>query len=147
MEKNAPIWFRPEMTTVEFANARGRGTMVEHLGILVTEVGPDFLRATMPVDHRTRQPAGILHGGASVSLAETIGSLAANLVLDPARESAVGLEINANHLRAVPDGEVEGIGRPIHLGRTTQVWEIRISQNGKPTCISRLTLAVLQRKN
>lgn len=119
--------------------------MVEHLSIVVTEVGPDSLRATMPVDHRTKQPAGILHGGASLALAETIGSTAGNLVLDRTKEYAVGLEINANHLKSVNSGTVEGVCRPIHLGRTTQVWDIRISAEGKPVCISRLTLAVLKK--
>lgn len=139
------IWFKP--VTIEQANARGRGTMVEHLGIVVTEVGADFMRATMPVDERTKQPAGILHGGASVALAETIGSLAGNLVVDPECEYAVGLEINANHLKAVSSGSVEGVCRPIHLGGTTQVWDIRISHAGKPSCVSRLTLAVLKKSS
>lgn len=138
-----PIWFKP--VTLEQVNDRGRGTMVENLGIRFVEVGRDFLRAMMPVDHRTKQPAGILHGGASVSLAETLGSTAGNLVLDHSQAYAVGLEINANHLRAVSEGEVEGVCKPLHLGRTTQVWEIKINQGGKATCISRLTLAVLQR--
>lgn len=129
----------------EQLDAVGRGCMVEHLGIRMVEVGDDFLRATMPVDARTRQPYGLLHGGASVALAETLGSMAGLLVLDPARnEIVVGLDINANHLRAKTDGIVTGTARPLHIGRTTQVWEIRIEDEaGKLVCISRLTLAVI----
>jgi len=105
------------------------------------------LRGTLPVDARTKQPFGLLHGGASVLLAETLGSLAANLCLDPAESLAVGLDINANHLRAVTSGTVTGTARPLHLGRTTQVWEIRIEdERGKLVCISRLTLAVVPRQ-
>ncbi|MBO9661384.1 hotdog fold thioesterase [Dokdonella sp.] len=129
----------------ERLDAIGAGCMVEHLGIRIAEVGDDFLRATMPVDARTRQPYGLLHGGASVALAETLGSLAGLLVLEPARnEIVVGLDINANHLRAKTGGTVTGTARPLHLGRTTQVWEIRIEDEaGKLVCISRLTLAVV----
>lgn len=125
-------------------NTRSRGTMVEHLGIVVTEAGPDWLRGTMPVDARTRQPYGLLHGGASVALAETLGSIAGNLCVDGARSMVVGLEINANHLRASREGVVTGTARALHVGRSTQVWEIRIENDaGKPVCISRLTLAVV----
>ena len=125
-------------------NARAHGCMVEHLGIVVTEVGDDWLRGTMPVDARTRQPYGLLHGGASVVLAETLGSMAGGLCVDPTREAVVGLEINANHLRAAREGLVIGTARALHVGRSTQVWEIRIeNQAGKPVCISRLTLAVI----
>lgn len=122
------------------------GTAVEHLGIEFTDFGADWLVARMPVDHRTIQPFRLLHGGASVLLAETVGSCAANLCIDPAKRYCVGQEINANHLRAVRDGFVTGCASPIHLGRTSQVWEIRISDDaGKLTCISRLTMAVLER--
>ncbi len=125
-------------------NARTRGSLVEHLGIVVTAAGEDWLRGTMPVDARTRQPYGLLHGGASVVLAESLGSMAGNLCVDSAREMVVGLEINANHLRAVRDGIVTGTARVLHLGRSTQVWEIRIeNEAGKPVCVSRLTLAVV----
>lgn len=127
-------------------NAGGVGTLVEHLGIEVLEVGEDFIRGRMPVDPRTRQPFGLLHGGASVALAETLGSMAASLCVDPATQLAVGLEINANHLRAVTHGWVIGIARPIHIGRSTQVWDIRIeNEAGQPVCISRLTMAVVAR--
>lgn len=138
------IW--KQSTDLERINAWNRGCMVEHLGMRVTEVGDDYLCGTMPVDARTRQPFGLLHGGASVALAESLGSLAANLCLDAAHEMAVGLEINANHLRAVTDGIVTGTARAVHLGRTTQVWEIRIEdERGRPSCISRLTIAVVPR--
>lgn len=126
-------------------NAWCRGCMVEHLGIELTELGEDFLRGTMPVDARTRQPFGLLHGGASVVLAETLGSTAGNLCLDTS-EMAVGLDINANHLRAVTQGTVTGTARPVHIGRSTQVWEIRIEdEQARLVCISRLTLAVVPR--
>ena len=121
--------------------------MVEYIGITITELGDDFLQGTMPVDHRTLQPMGILHGGASVALAETLGSLAANLVIDPSKKYCVGLDINANHIRPVPAGKtVTGIARPVHLGSSTQVWTIEISSEGKLSCISRLTMAVLDRR-
>lgn len=129
-------------------NSWNHGTAGESLGIRFTELGADYLRGTMPVDGRTRQPFGLLHGGASVLLAETLGSLAANLCLDPKAELAVGLDINANHLRAVHSGEVTGTARPLHIGRTTQVWEIRITTEGDELCcISRLTMAVVPRRD
>ncbi len=129
---------------IDALNARARGSLVEHLGIVVTEAGQDWLRGTMPVDARTRQPYGLLHGGASVALAETLGSMAGGLCVDPAREAVVGLEINANHLRAVREGTITGTARALHVGRSTHVWEIRIeNEAGKPVCISRITLAVI----
>jgi uncharacterized protein (TIGR00369 family) len=125
-------------------NAFARDSLVSHLGIVMTDAGEDWLRATMPVDRRTVQPYGILHGGASVVLAETLGSMAGNLCVDTTKEMVVGLEINANHLRAMRDGVVTGTARALHIGRSTQVWEIRIeNDDGKPVCISRLTLAVV----
>ena len=125
-------------------NAFARDSLVSHLGIVMTEAGEDWLRATMPVDRRTVQPFGILHGGASVVLVETLGSMAGNLCVDTTKEMVVGLEINANHLRAMRDGVVTGTARALHIGRSTQVWEIRIeNDDGKPVCISRLTLAVV----
>lgn len=127
-------------------NAQARDTLVSHLGIEVVELGPDYVRATMPVDARTRQPFGLLHGGASVALAETLGSMAANLCLDLTHELAVGLEINANHLHAVRAGVVTGTARPLHIGRSTQVWEVRIEDSeARLVCISRLTVAVVSR--
>jgi 1,4-dihydroxy-2-naphthoyl-CoA hydrolase len=135
-----------QSTDVAAVNAWSERTAAQALGILVTEIGADYVRGTMPVDERTRQPFGLLHGGASVLLAETLGSLAANLCLDPQREVAVGLDINANHLRAVTAGQVTGTARPIHVGRTTQVWEIRIvTDKDELCCISRLTMAVVPR--
>ena len=123
---------------------RAEGTMIEHLGIEVIEIGDDYLRARMPVDHRTVQPQGRLHGGASVALAETAGSIAANLVLESADHLAVGLDINANHIRPAKGGFVYGTARPESLGRTTQVWTIRITdEDDKLVCISRLTMAVI----
>lgn len=138
------IW--TQAVDLDRINALGANTLVEHLGIRVIEVGDDFLRGTMPVDARTHQPFGLLHGGASVALAETLGSLAANMTLDGTREMAVGLDINANHVRAVTSGIVIGTARVLHRGRTTQVWEIRIEdEHGRLTCISRLTIAVVPR--
>ena len=124
--------------------AREEGTMIEHCGIEVVEVGDDFLKARMPVDHRTVQPQGRLHGGASCVLAETVGSVAANLVVDSSQFLAVGLEINANHIRPVKDGYVYGTARPDSIGRTTQVWTIRVTdEEDRLVCISRLTMAVI----
>lgn len=138
------VWFAPP--DLEALNRRGAGTLVEHLGICVVAVGEDSLSATMPVDGRTLQPYGILHGGASLALAETVGSMAGNLCVDPARRYVVGIEINANHLRTVRDGEVRATARPLHLGRRTQVWEIRIvDEAARLVCAARLTLGVLDR--
>ena len=124
-------------------DALSAGTAIERLGIRFIEVGDDTLRATMPVDARTVQPYGLLHGGASVLLAETLGSSAGNLCV-PDGQRVVGIEINANHLAAVTRGEVTGTARPLHVGRRTQVWEIRIEDaDGRLACVSRLTLAVV----
>lgn len=139
------IWFKKYDDSI--MQGMGMGTMMEHLDIQITEIGDDYISGTMPVDHRTKQPAGLLHGGASVVLAETLGSIAAFLVVDPELYTCVGLDINANHLRAVKEGKVIGTARPIHLGATTHVWSIEIKdENGRMVCISRLTMAVLQRK-
>jgi uncharacterized protein (TIGR00369 family) len=124
------------------------GQMARHLGIEITEVGTDFMIARMPVDHRTIQRIGILHGGASLALAETVGSIAASYCVDRDQFFIVGQEINANHLRPVRDGEgyVYATARPIHLGRTSQVWDIRIrNEEGRMVCISRFTVAVLKK--
>lgn len=138
------IWFKP--ISLDELNAYQQETLVTHLGIRYTGMGDDWLQATMPVDARTKQPAGILHGGASVALAETLGSTGANLVVDREKQLCVGLEINANHVRAMRDGMVTGVARPLHMGGTTQVWEIRISDAGKRlVCVSRITMAVLDR--
>lgn len=131
--------------SLEALNALSRGTAMEPLGIVFSEIGPDFLRATMPVDARTHQPYGLLHGGASVLLAETLGSSAGNLCV-PEGRACVGIEINANHLRGVREGIVTGTARALHVGGRTQVWEIRIEDDqGQLACISRLTLAVIAR--
>ena len=131
--------------TLDQLNALSDGTAMQPLGIRFTELGPDFLRGTMPVDARTRQPYGLLHGGASVLLAETLGSTAGGLCVGEG-EGVVGIEINANHLRGVREGEVTGTARPLHVGRSTQVWEIRIKDaRGRLACVSRLTLAVIAR--
>lgn len=133
--------------SIEALNALSRNTAMEALGIVFTDVGDDFVRATMPVDARTLQPHGLLHGGASVLLAETLGSSAGGLCVDD-KATVVGIEINANHLRAVRAGSVTGTARPLHLGRSTQVWEIRIEDDaGRLACISRLTLAVVPRRD
>ena len=124
-------------------NALSRGTAMEPLGIAFTEIGPDYLRGTMPVDARTRQPYGLLHGGASALLAETLGSTAGGLCVEEG-QGVVGIEINANHLAGVRQGLVTGTARALHVGRSTQVWEIRIEDDrGRLACISRLTLAVV----
>ncbi len=133
-----------DAVSVQVLNTLSRNTLIEHLGIVFTAAGEDWISATMPVDERTRQPYGILHGGASVVLAETLGSSAGNLCVDTTREVCVGLEINANHIRAVRAGTVTGTARAVHVGRSTQVWDIRIEDAaGKLVCTSRLTLAVV----
>jgi 1,4-dihydroxy-2-naphthoyl-CoA hydrolase len=134
--------------TLDDLNKLSQNTMVEHLAIEYTDIGDDYIRARMPVDHRTHQPDGILHGGASVALAETLGSIAANLCIDRSKKMCVGLEINANHIKSVRSGFVYGSGRPIHIGSSTQIWEIRIvDENDTLVCITRLTMAVLERRN
>ena len=145
-ESRIPMAFLHPIDIAE-ANALRKGTLIEHLGIVITAAGEDWLRATMPVDARTRQPYGLLHGGASAALAETLGSMAGGYCVDPATHGVVGIEINANHLRAVREGTVTGTARALHVGRSTQVWEIRIEDEaGRPVCVSRLTLAVVARK-
>lgn len=139
------LWKQP--AELDRLNASSDATLTRVLGIRFTEIGDDFVRGTMPVDARTHQPFGLLHGGASAAFAETLGSSAANLCCDPETSVAVGLEINANHLRAVTSGVVEGVARPLHVGRSTQVWEIRISdEKGALVCVSRLTCAVVPRR-
>ena len=134
--------------TVESLNKWSANTIASHIGIEFTAIGDDYLEATMPVDHRTHQPLGLLHGGASVTLAETLGSVAATLCVDETKQFCVGLEINANHIRSVREGSVKGIAKAIHVGKKTQVWEIRITTpEGDLVCVSRITMAVLDRKN
>ena len=118
--------------------------MAENLGIEFTEIGEDWMAAKMPVDKRTHQPYGLLHGGASVALAETLGSVAAHCSIDSTKQYCVGLEINANHLKGIREGFVYGTARPIHRGRSTQVWEVKITNKKQQlVCVSRITIAVL----
>jgi 1,4-dihydroxy-2-naphthoyl-CoA hydrolase len=139
------IWqHRPTLAGLQ---AMSRATAVEHLGIEFTEVGDDYLTARMPVDRRTIQPYGLLHGGASVLLAETLGSAAAHCCVDDGAVLIVGIEVNANHVRGVREGWVHGTARPLHTGRTTQLWEIRVVDDAaRLVCISRLTIGVLPRE-
>ena len=139
------IWFHKDLGPDDL-QPLGKNTLGEHLGMQFTEVGENYLKATMPVDHRTHQPYGLLHGGASVALAETLGSVGAALTLDPDLFICVGMEINANHLRSVRSGTVTGTATPLHRGSSSQVWEIKIhDDHGKLVCISRLTVAVLKK--
>lgn len=138
--------FQPGIS-LDSLNRMSKGNMGEHLGIEFTEIGPDYLVAKMPVDHRTKQPMGLLHGGASVVLAETLGSVGAVCTLDLSKRYAVGLDINANHIRSATNGFVYGKATPIHIGNKTQVWEIKVTtEGGMLICISRITMAVLERK-
>jgi 1,4-dihydroxy-2-naphthoyl-CoA hydrolase len=139
------LWFREY--TLEELNQIMADTLISHVGIEFIEIGDDFLRARMPVDKRTRQPMGILHGGASVVLAETLGSAASNLAIKRDEYYAVGLEINANHVRSVASGCVIGTARPLHLGKSTQVWEMQIrDEDGNLVCVSRMTNVVLKKE-
>jgi 1,4-dihydroxy-2-naphthoyl-CoA hydrolase len=140
------IWFNKELSTEHLAPL-GKDTMGEYLGIEWKEVGANFLKASMPVDHRTKQPYGLLHGGASCVLAETLGSVASAMVVDHTKFYCVGLEINANHIRSAKEGYVTGVATPLHLGANTHVWDIKIyDQKDKLVCVSRLTVAVIPRK-
>ena len=139
-------WFDKNVS-VEDLKPLGKETMTEYLGIEWVEVGKNFLKAKMPVDHRTIQPYGLLHGGASCVLAETIGSVASHLVIDPSVFYCVGIEINANHIRSAKDGFVYGTCSPLHIGSSTHVWDIRITnEEEKLICISRLTVAIMKKK-
>jgi 1,4-dihydroxy-2-naphthoyl-CoA hydrolase len=141
----ASIWFKAH--SLEELNALNEGTLAAQLGMEMTEIGRDFVSGRMPVDHRTAQPYGLLHGGASIALAETLGSLAAAMTVDSASTLVVGQEINANHIRAVREGHVTGTARPVHLGGRSQVWSIEVvDPAGRLVCISRLTLVVLDRR-
>lgn len=139
------IWFRP-VTLEELSKSRAN-TMVDYLGIEFTEIGDNFLRAKMSVDNRTRQPMGIMHGGASCVLAETVASVAANYTVDPEKFVCVGLEINTSHVKMVKSGYVIGTAHPSHMGRTTQLWEIRIvDEDNNLISLNRLRMAVLEKK-
>jgi len=140
------IWFDKNVS-IESLKLFGKGTMTEHLGIEWVDIGENFFKARMPVDHRTLQPLGLLHGGASCVLAETIGSVSSHLVIDPSEFYCVGIEINANHIRSAREGFVYGVCTPLHIGSSTHVWDIRITnEEGKLVCVSRLTVAIMKRK-
>ena len=137
------IWVGTQ--TLETLNTSSEHTMIRHLGIVFSEIGEDFIRGTMPVDERTRQPYGLLHGGASVALAETLGSVGANLCVERTQYVCVGQEINANHVRSARSGLVTGTARPVHRGGRTQVWSIEIvNEANQLVCISRITMAVVK---
>ena len=138
--------FKPGIT-LDALNKLSANTMVGHLGIIYTAIGEDYLEAKMPVDHRTHQPLGLLHGGASVTLAETLGSVAALCCLDTDLQYPVGMEINANHIKGVREGFVTGKVRPIHIGKKSHVWEIRImTEKNELVCISRITMAIIDKR-
>tara|TARA_Y100001949_G_C15796022_1_gene247104 strand:- start:76 stop:495 length:420 start_codon:yes stop_codon:yes gene_type:complete len=137
----------PEGVTPEGLNDFSKGCMVEHVGICFTEVGSDYIKAEMPVDPKTTQPFGLLHGGASVVLAETLGSVAASVIVTPLGKMAVGLEISANHIKGKKDGVVTGIAKPVHIGRSTHLWEIRITdEQNHLICLSKITMAIIDKK-
>lgn len=141
------IWYNNNLSIDDIISL-GKNTMAEYIGIEFTELGENFLKARMPVDHRTNQPYGLLHGGASCVLAETLGSIASAIVIDQSKFICVGLEINANHIRSARSGYVSGITTPIHIGNSTHVWDIRIhDEQEKLVCISRLTVAILPKRN
>lgn len=137
------IWFANPQ--VESLNKFSTNTMSDHLGIVITALGDDYIKGEMPVDHRTVQPFRVMHGGASATLAETLASVGAQMTVDPAQKHCVGLSLNVSHIRAAPEGtKVVGVARPFHIGRTTQVWDIQITdEREKLTTVARLTLAVL----
>ena len=138
------IWF--DNYTLEQVIFMEKGSMSEHIGMEFTKIGEDYIQGRLKVTEKVRQPFGLLHGGASVALAESLGSIGANLIIDPSKFHCVGLDINANHLRGVREGYVYGEARPLHIGKTTQVWEIKLTDDtGKLVCISRLTMAVSAR--
>lgn len=141
------IWYS-DQTTIESVRGIVNNSMGEHLGIQWKEMGDDYLVATMPVDQRTRQPYGLLHGGASCVLAESIGSVASAMVIDTTKFICVGLEINANHVRGVREGIVTGTAKPLHLGNSTHVWDIRIvDEKDRLICVSRLTVAIIPKRD
>jgi 1,4-dihydroxy-2-naphthoyl-CoA hydrolase len=134
--------------SIDQVNSMSKNTILDVLGIEITEKGEDFLAGKMPVDSRTVQPMRILHGGANVVLAETLGSIASLMIINPEEEISVGVDINANHIRSVKSGWVTGIAKPISIGRKIHVWEIKITdEEDRLTCISRLTVSVLPKKN
>ena len=146
LKMNKPNIF-PDGIKISQLNAIGEGCMIEHLGIELTEIGSDYILAKMPVDHRTKQPMGLLHGGANVALSESLASYASTLLVDLSKKAIVGLEINANHIRAVKEGFVYGKVFPLHIGRTTHVWSTEITnEEGKLVSVGRCTVAVIDQK-
>jgi 1,4-dihydroxy-2-naphthoyl-CoA hydrolase len=145
---NDTIWFKNDLTLEHvLAENLNAATMGTHLGMQFVELGNDFLKMSMPVDERTKQPYGLLHGGASCALAETVGSIASALVIDTTKQICVGLEINANHLRGVKDGSIIATATRLHIGSSTHVWDIKIhDEKEKLICVSRLTVAILAKK-
>ncbi|MAX67109.1 MAG: hotdog fold thioesterase [Bacteriovoracaceae bacterium] len=140
------IWFKDYSLTE--INQKNKNSMVDHCGIEIVEIGEDFLVGTMPADSRTHQPFGIVHGGANCVLAETLGSIASNLICDPKSHHGVGLNINTNHLKAVRNGNIKGVAKPIHIGRTTHVWDIKTyNQNDQLTSSTTLTMAIVKKLN
>jgi 1,4-dihydroxy-2-naphthoyl-CoA hydrolase len=140
------IWYRKNYIIQEL-NDLGRGTMAENLGMQFTEIGEDFLKLQMTVDHRSRQPYGLLHGGASAAMAETIGSVASSMCINNEKQICVGMEINCNHLRGVREGVITATAKPLHIGASSHVWDIKIEdENQKLVCVSRLTVAVLKKR-
>lgn len=138
----------PEGLSVEALNDIGKNTMFDNIGIKIIEVGQDYLKGSMPVDERTKQPMGLLHGGASVALAETLGSIASTLLIDMTKQAPVGIEINANHIKSARSGLVYGVVRPLHVGSRTHVWDIRITdEQDRLICISRLTTSIIDQKH
>jgi 1,4-dihydroxy-2-naphthoyl-CoA hydrolase len=141
-----PIWYKNDYT-LEQLNALGTNTMAQLLGMRFTEIGDDFLKLEMPVDHRTHQPYGILHGGASAALAETVGSVASSMCINTDKQICVGMEINCNHIRGKREGIITAIAKPLHIGATSHVWDIKITdEQNKLVCISRLTMAILKKR-
>jgi 1,4-dihydroxy-2-naphthoyl-CoA hydrolase len=144
--ENKYIWLSKDLSLAALESYMP-STMAAHLGMEWTEIGTDYLKLRMPVDHRTHQPYGILHGGASCALAETVGSVASHLMIDNEKFICVGLEINANHVRSAKDGFITATASPLHIGKSTHVWDIKLHDDaGKLVCISRLTVAVLEKK-
>ena len=140
------IWYRKNYTIGEL-NELGRGTMAEILGMDFIEIGDDFLKLQMPVDHRSKQPYGLLHGGASAAMIETIGSVASSMCINNEKQICVGMEINCNHLKGVTDGFVKATAKPIHLGASSHVWDVRIEdENTRLICVGRLTVAILKKR-
>ena len=140
------IWFNPQLTLTQLDEFTP-GTMANHLGMEWVDIGIDYLSLRMPVDERTKQPYGLLHGGASCALAETVGSVASHLVIDPEKFICLGLEINANHIRSAREGFVTAKATPLHLGGSTHIWDIKIHDDQeKLICVSRLTVAILQKQ-